>query len=176
MQSEITIRRERPEDRPSVHKVNSLAFSQAFGHAGEADLVDALREEAHPYISLVALLGGRVVGHIFFSPVTIEDEDSRCTAMGLAPMAVLPEHQGRGIGSRLVRQGLEECRRDGHNIVVVLGHPDYYPRFGFEPAAPKGIRSEYDVTDDKFMVAELEPGALADRKGIVKYHAAFARF
>jgi putative acetyltransferase len=176
MQSEITIRREKPEDQPSVHEVNSLAFSQAFGHAGEADLVDALREEAHPYISLVALLDGSVVGHIFFSPVTIEDEDSRFTAMGLAPMAVLPEHQRRGIGSRLVRQGLEECRRDGHNIVVVLGHPDYYPRFGFEPAAPKGIRSEYDVSDDKFMVAELKPGALADHKGIVKYHAAFARF
>jgi putative acetyltransferase len=156
--------------------VNSLAFSQAFGHAGEADLVDALREEAQPYISLVALLEGRVVGHIFFSPVTIADEDSSFTAMGLAPMAVLPEHQRRGIGSRLIRQGLEECRRDGHNVVVVLGHPDYYPRFGFEPAAPKGIRSEYDVSDDTFMVVELEPGALANRKGIVKYHAAFARF
>lgn len=174
MQSEIRIRAERPEDLPAIHRVNYVAFSQAFGHAGEADLVDALREQAHPHISLVALLGGEVVGHIFFSPVIIEGEGSSFQAMGLAPMSVLPEHQGRGIGSRLVREGLDACRRIGHNVVVVLGHPDYYPRFGFEPAAPKGIRSEYDVSDDKFMVAELEPGALAGRKGVVKYHAAFA--
>ncbi len=122
----------------------------------------------------MALLDNEVVGHIFFSPVTIEGEDSSFDAMGLAPMAVLPDHQGAGIGSKLVRAGLEECRAAGHNVVVVLGHPHYYPRFGFEPAAPKGIRSEYDVSDDHFMIAELEPGALAGRKGTVKYHKAFA--
>jgi putative acetyltransferase len=99
-------------------------------------------EVAHPYISLVPVLDGLVVGHIFFSPVSIESESSIFTAMGLTPMAVLPEYQRQGFGSQLVREGLKECLRIGHNIVVVLGHPEYYPRFGFTPAKPKGLRSE----------------------------------
>lgn len=163
------IRPETAEDLPAVHRLVELAF----GQSSEADLVDALRDQAHPLISLVAVLEGEVVGHIFFSPVSIESERDRFTAMGLAPMAVLPDHQNKGIGSELVRAGLKECRRIGHDVVVVLGHPRYYPRFGFVPACGKGIRSEYDVADDVFMVAELTSGALGGRTGLVKYHPAF---
>lgn len=132
-----------------------------------------MREKARAYISLVAIDEDRVVGHIFFSPVTIESATDSFTAMGLAPMAVLPECQRQGIGSLLVREGLRECQRIGHEIVVVLGHPEYYPRFGFVPASSKGLRSEYDVPDEVFMVAELTPGALKGRTGLVKYHPEF---
>jgi putative acetyltransferase len=165
----MILRPETTEDYEAVHRVNELAF----GQPNEADLVDALRPNAQPYISLVAVLDDQIVGHIFFSPVSIESESSTSTAMGLAPMAVLPEFQRQGIGSQLVWEGLKECRRIGHEVVVVVGHPEYYPRFGFAPARPKGLRCEYDVPDDVFMVAELTPEALAGRQGLVKYRPEF---
>ncbi len=171
MKESILIRAEKEEDRASVGHVNELAF----GRQNEADLVDALREKARPYISLGATSDGEVVGHIFFSPVSIESGDDSFTAMGLAPMAVLPAYQNRGIGSQLVWEGLRESLQLGYDIVVVLGHPDYYPRFGFTPAGLKGLRSEYDVPDEVFMVTELRPGALAGCSGLVKYHSEFSK-
>ena len=165
----IIIRREMPEDDEAVRRVNTLAFEQD----DEARLVDALRGAA-PHISLVALLDGQIVGHIFFSPVEVEGADESFTAMGLAPMAVVPEYQNQGIGSELVRRGLEACAELGHDVVFVLGHPRYYPRFGFSTAPEKGLRSEYDVSDEVFMVAELRPGALRGRTGTVKYRPEFA--
>lgn len=167
----ILIRTETTQDHGFVRLINELAF----GQPNEADLVDALRKNARPFISLVALIDEQVVGHIFFSPVSIETESADFTAMGLAPMAVLPEHQNQGIGSQLVREGLNECLRLGENIVVVLGHPNYYPRFGFVPASSKGLRSEYDVPDEVFMVAELTEDALAGRRGLVKYQPEFGK-
>lgn len=172
----ITIRPEGSEDGPAVGEVNRLAF----GRAAEAELVDALRHAlrrtaATPWISLVAEDGGRVVGHILFSPVTIEGDAGTSHAVGLGPMAVLPACQNCGVGSELVRAGLEACRRAGQLVVVVLGHPRFYPRFRFVPARRRGLRCEYDVPDDVFMVAELEPGALAGRSGLVRYHREFAR-
>lgn len=166
----ITIRIEIAADTPAVHRVHELAFDRP----AEADLVDALRAAARPYISLVAVDEEQVVGHIFFSPVTLEGEDSARTLLGLAPMAVLPEYQRRGIGSQLVRAGLEECRRIGCDAVVVLGHLEYYPRFGFVPASRKGLQCEYPVPDEVFMVAELRPNALS-RHGLVKYRPEFGR-
>jgi putative acetyltransferase len=163
------IRAETEEDYTEVRRVIDLAF----GQPNEARLVAALREVAHPNISLVAVEDEQVVGHIFFSPVTVESDRNVFTAMGLAPLAVLPEYQNRGVGSLLVWEGLKECLLIGHNIIVVLGHPRYYPRFGFTTAKLKGLRSEYDVEDDHFMVAELEPGALRGRQGLVKYHPEF---
>ncbi len=164
----IIVRAETAEDIPAVHQVNELAF----GRPGEADLVDALRAAAHPHISLVAADDGQVIGHIFFSPVALEGGRSATAILGLAPLAVLPEYQGRGVGSRLVREGLKECRRVGCDVVVVLGHPEYYPRFGFVPASRKGLRCEYPVPEDVFMVAELKPNALAGR-GLLKYRPEF---
>jgi putative acetyltransferase len=166
----MIVRAEKTEDRDAIHRVNELAF----GRPNEAELVDALRANASPTISLVAVVDEQLAGHIFFSPVTVESDGGVFTAMGLAPMAVLPEYQNQGIGSLLVREGLRECQRIGYDAVVVLGHPKYYPRFGFAPASLKGLRSEYDVPDEVFMVTELVPDALGGRCGLVKYHAEFA--
>lgn len=165
------VRRETEADHLAVRQVNERAFERA----SEADLVDALRKSVEPHISLVAEQDGQIVGHIFFSPVVIESEASEFTALGLGPMAVLPEFQNQGIGSELMRRGLEECLSMGHDVVVVVGHPDYYPRFGFAPAHRKGLRCEYAVPDEVFMVAELRQGALAGRTGLVKYHHEFSR-
>jgi putative acetyltransferase len=166
----VVVRSEMAEDRAAVRRVNELAF----GQPNEADLVDALRAAAPSCISLVATHEGEVVGHILFSPVTIESPAGAFLALGLAPMAVLPEFQRRGIGSRLMREGLARCARQAHTVVVVLGHPTYYPRFGFVPAATKGLSCEYPVPDEVFMVVELTPGALAGRTGLVKYRPEFA--
>lgn len=161
----LTIRTETHADHRAVRRVNELAFNRT----EEANLVDALRKSARPYISLVAESDTQVVGHIFFSPVLIDSGDRSFTALGLAPMSVLPEYQNRGIGSELVRRGLEACESIGHDVVVVLGHPEYYPRFGFIPGKHKGISCEFEVPDEAFMVLELKQGALAGRRGMVKY-------
>lgn len=168
----IIIRPEEEADFDAVRQVNTLAF----GQPAEATLVDALRKSAELFISLVAVDDNQVVGHILFTPVSLESDDSTSTALGLglAPMAVLPDYQRQGVGSELVRAGLRECQRIGANVVVVLGHPEYYPRFGFVPASQKGLTSEYPVPDEVFMAIELEPGALKGRRGLVKYRPEFA--
>ena len=165
----LIIRPETPENKAAICHVNE----EAFGDTGEAGLVDKLRSRQAIILSLVAIDGDRVIGHILFSPVTVESESQSFSAVGLGPMAVLPHYQKRGVGSELVRAGLEECRRLGHEIVVVLGHPDYYPRFGFVSASTYGIRCEYDVPNEVFMVLELREGALSGRSGTVKYQPEF---
>lgn len=165
----ILIRPEQPDDIAAIRQVNERAFDGPT----EADLVDLLRAHGKVTLSLVAVQDAQVVGHILFSPVVIEATGKSVAAVGLAPMAVLPEWQNQGVGSRLVRAGLEECRRLGHRAAVVLGHANYYPRFGFAPARRFHIRSEYDVPDDVFMAMELEPGALAACAGTAKYQAEF---
>jgi putative acetyltransferase len=167
----MEIRPETPEDWPRIRELTS----RAFGQPDEADLIDALRHEAQPFISLVATEHDEPVGHISFSPVTI-GTDSSLDSMGLAPMAVAPECQRRGIGSQLVRSGLDACRQHGVGVVVVLGHPEYYPRFGFVAASRKGLSCEYAVPDEVFMALELTPGALRERSGLVRYHPVFSRF
>ena len=164
----MLIRPENESDVPAIRAVNLAAFDTAL----EADLVAALRLQADPVLSLVAEDEGTVVGHILFSPVTL-DGDSRLRIAGLAPMAVIPSRQRRGIGALLVRQGLEHCRHAGFTGCVVLGHAEYYPRFGFAPASRFGFRSEYEVPDDVFMAMELVPGALAGKSGMIRYHPAF---
>ena len=161
-------RAEGEEDRVAVRAVNESAFETL----AEAALVDALRDQARPNISLVAEEAGAVVGHIMFSPVVLP-EHAELAMMGLAPMAVSPEHQRQGIGSALVRAGLEECRGLGCGAVVVLGHPEYYPRFGFTPAVRFGVGCEYEVPDEVFMLVELRRGYLGKACGKVRYHAAF---
>jgi putative acetyltransferase len=166
----LIIRPEMPSDRVAVRRVNELAF----GRPNEVVLVDALRDIALPQLSLVAAQDEEIVGHIFFSPVRIESEGFAFTALGLGPMAVLPVCQNQGVGSALVRHGLDECLRHDHSVVVVLGHRHFYPRFGFAPASTKGLRCEFSVPDDVFMVTELTPGALAGRTGLVRYRPEFA--
>ena len=165
----MLIRAEKETDRDGVSTVNVAAFETE----AEADLVAALREQAQPVISLVAEDNGKIVGHIMFSPVSLSGHPD-LKVMGLAPMAVAPEHQRKGIGSALIRAGLEECRQLGYVAVIVLGYPEYYPRFGFSPSSQFGIDSEYEVPEEVFMAMELQPGALKGKTGRVKYHPAFS--
>jgi len=165
----MLIRAEKENDRDAVYGVNVSAFDTP----SEADLVDALREHAQPVVSLVAEDSGQVVGHIMFSPVCLSGYPD-LKVMGLAPMAVAPGQQRKGIGSALVRAGLEQCKELGVAAVVVLGHPEYYPRFGFSPSSRFGIDSEYEVPEEVFMAMELQPEALSGKTGRIKYHAAFS--
>lgn len=162
------IRAEQPEDFPTIRAVHLAVFPTPF----EADLVDRLRQRAQPTISQVAVVDDTIVGHIFFSPVHIAKRDD-LKVMGLAPTAVLPAYQRQGIGSALVRSGLTVCQALGYGAVVVLGHPSYYPRFGFVPTDRTGLRCVYDVPVEAFMMLELQPGYLQDVQGIVTYHPAF---
>ena len=164
----IEIRDEAPQDFPAIRNLNVLAF----GNPAEALLVDKLRAANKAVISRVAILDGRVVGHILFSPITVERAPARLRGLGLAPMSVLPEFQNRGIGSSLVRDGLEMCRQRGYDLVVVLGHLRFYPRFGFTRAKDHGLDNEYDALDN-FMVIELKEGVLKAVTGLVKYAQEF---
>ena len=164
----VRIRPETADDIPAIHQVNVAAF----GRSGEADLVDALRRREAYILSLVAEKDGQVVGHILFTPVRIVGEQE-WEAVALGPVAVLPDYQSRGIGAQLIRAGMAACHERGDDIVAVLGHPAYYPRFGFAPSARVGIKSEYNVPDEVFMITELRQGALAGRTGVVKYQPEF---
>ena len=161
----IRIRREQPGDAAAIDGL----MTAAFGQPDEAQIVDAIRKAGRPAISLVAVDGADVVGHILFTPVQFEPPRSGIELMGLAPMAVTPDRQRRGIGSALVRDGLRQCARAGNGAVVVVGHPEFYPRFGFRPGSSFGVRCEYPVADDVFMVVELVPGALEGFSGLVRY-------
>ncbi|MBA7677950.1 N-acetyltransferase Eis [subsurface metagenome] len=165
----LTIRLETPEDKAAIRHVNV----EAFGQKEEGELIEKLRNRGVLTLSLVAVQDDGIVGHTAFSPVVIESECSSFEAITLAPMAVLPTYQRKGIGSQMVRAGLEECKRLGHEIIVVLGHPNYYPRFGFVPAKPRGIECEFEVPKEAWMILELCEGALAGRRGIVRFRPEF---
>ena len=166
----MDIRTERPEDLEAVRNVNIAAF----GRENEANLVARLRGIGSTF-SFVAVQSDRIVGHLLFSLVTVEGKFSKnLSILGLAPVAVLPNYQRQGIGTRMIREGLKECGRSGFQAVVVLGHPHFYSRFGFIPASRNSLRCEYDVPDEAFMVLELESGALQECSGTVKYRSEFS--
>jgi putative acetyltransferase len=148
--------------------VNRLAFD---GREDEARLVEGLRQGGYARVSLVEEVAGRVVGHILFSDLPIVTPCGTVSTLALAPMAVVPELQRRGIGSALVRAGLEHARRARHRIVVVLGHPPFYPRFGFSASLARALVAPY--SGDAFMAVELVPGALTGVRGRVEYPPPF---
>ncbi|MFZ2053831.1 MAG: N-acetyltransferase [Candidatus Aminicenantales bacterium] len=171
---DFEIQPEGPEDAAGIRKVNRLAF----GGEAESFLVEEVRRSPGfiPELSLVAVRQARVVGHILFSRIMIvpyDRPDQPVPALALAPMAVHPDFQKQGIGSALARRGLEVCRELGHEIVVVVGHPAYYPRFGFAPARAMGLEAPFPVPDEAFLAMELMPGALSGVRGMVVYPPAF---
>lgn len=163
----IVVRREEAGDAGDIFNINL----RAFGREDEGNLVNKLREEVYPYISLVADDAGKAVGHILFTPVIAGDTVLKAT--GLGPMAVLPERQGGGIGSALIREGLRVCREEGMEAVFVLGHAEYYTKFGFEHASRRGIYWKSGEYAPYFFVIELVKGTLEGVSGEVVFHPAF---
>jgi putative acetyltransferase len=167
----ITIREEESGESQEIR----IVIQRAFRQTEEADIVDKLRQNCSNRISLVAVSEDQMVGQILFTPATIQAKKGIIAGMGLGPMAVLPEFQRQGIGSRLVKAGLALVKKRNHPSVIVLGHPTYYPRFGFVPASHYGIRSEYEnVPDEAFMILALNPVALEGVSGVAKYRSEFA--
>ena len=166
----MLIREETKGDLAHIEAIHLAAFPGA----GESQLVTALRKNVKNLLSLVAVVDGRPVGHILFSPVTL-DSTTSLRLMGLAPMAVLPELQSKGIGSALVEAGLKLCRKAKIGAVAVLGHPEYYPKFGFEKSEKFNLNSEYDVPPGVYTIAELENGYLKNCSGTISYQEEFSK-
>jgi len=165
----VTIRPEEDSDIQAIHSIVLAAFQSPL----EPLLVDKLRNADAATLSLVAVEDDKVVGHILFSPISVENNLFEKRFLGLAPLAVKPEYQKQGIGSKLVRKGLSLCLAKGWHAVFVLGSPEYYPRFGFEETQKYNLFTEYEVPPEDFMVVTLRPGALDGCAGLVSYHPIF---
>ena len=163
----IEVREERRTDLEAIREVNR----RAFGQDQEADLIDALRSSGAASLSLVATVDEHIVGHIMYSPISVGDG---FTGAALGPMAVLPEHQRRGIGSKLVDAGNRKIKDEGWPFILVRGHSNYYPRFGFAPACNHGIRCEWEVPQDVFMLLVLDRDRTQDVSGLAKYRDEFS--
>jgi putative acetyltransferase len=171
--SSVIVRPEKPEDIPAVSRVNGAAF----GRPVEGELVIALRDRGALIVSLVAVRDDEIVGHIAFSPMTTDPASPDTSLIALGPIAVVPEHQNRGIGGSLVHAGMETCLELGYEAVFLVGHAEYYPRFGFTKASDWGIVCEFEAPEDAWMAAELKPGTLNGLRGItVLFHPAFREF
>ncbi|HVU90116.1 MAG TPA: N-acetyltransferase [Pirellulales bacterium] len=173
MSGDLKIRAEQPTDHEAISTVVSLAFQRE----DEARLIAELRKlpSFDPALSLVAIAGGQLIGHILFTEIVVRQRGgTTLPAMALAPVAVRPERQRSGIGSRLVTEGLDACRRRGDRLVIVVGHAEYYPRFGFRPARDRGLEAPFPVSDASFMLCELTPPAgAAALSDMVEYPAPF---
>ena len=166
----VTIRQEQPDDIAAVRAVNESAFDQPT----EATIVDSIRAACPDSVSLVAVEGNRIVGHILFSPVFVSGGNGSVQAMGLGPMAVAPERQRQGIGSLLVQAGIDAMRKQNCPFVIVLGHPEYYPRFGFVPASRHGLFCQWEgVPDEAFMVLILDEAAIGGVSGTIRFRDEF---
>jgi len=168
----ILIRAEKPEDLPEIYEVNKLAFERD----GEAKLVDLLRarEDFIPELSLIAIINEKIAGYVLLSKIAIVSEDQkRYESLALAPVSVIPEYQKQGIGKMLITNVIDKARNLGYESVIVLGHKDYYPKFGFGLASHWGIKAPFDVPEDHFMAIELKQGSLEGKKGTVEYPPQF---
>lgn len=163
----IEIREEGPDDVAAVRALNRRAFGQDL----EGDIVDALRSNGATVLSLVAMRNGQVVGHILYSPVSV---GGAVTGAALGPMSVLPEHQRRGIGSQLVETGNRRLKEAGCPFILLVGHPDFYPRFGFTPARSHGIVCEWEVPDDAFLLLVLDEARMRGVSGLARYRPEFS--
>jgi putative acetyltransferase len=163
----VTIREEAAADIVAIRAVNI----RAFGQQQEANIVDTLRANGVVLLSLVATMNEQVVGHIMYSPISIGPD---VAGAALAPMAVLPEYQRQGIGSNLVKSGNLRLKDAGCPAVIVVGHAEYYPRFGFVPASTRGIRCEWDVPDNAFMLLVLDEAKMRGVSGLAKYRDEFS--
>lgn len=163
----VEIREERSGDIVAIRDLNK----RAFGQEQEGNIVDALRSNGAVLLSLVATLNGQVVGHIMYSPLSVGNE---VTGAALGPMAVLPEYQRQGIGSKLVEAGNQKLKEAGCPFVIVLGHANYYPRFGFRPASAHGIKCEWEVPDNVFMLLVLDQTKMQRVSGLAKYRHEFS--
>jgi putative acetyltransferase len=168
---EVTIRPETASDVTAIHALVAAAFTH---EPAVADLVDELRSNGNLALSLLAEVDGAVVGHVGFSPVTFDPLQLHLRALQLSPLAVLPSHQRRGIGSALVREGLAQCRARAIDAVFLLGHPEYYPRFGFQPG--RNLGAHYQDDRDAFMAIELRAGALDSLNARIVLSKEFAPF
>lgn len=168
---DMHIRAEAQADYAAIYAVHKAAFEQE----DESRLVEAIRKAPSyiPELALVAIHADKVVGHIVYSGIAIVQGDDHFPCLALAPVAVLPEYQGKGIGGRLIEAGLQRAKAMGHRAVIVLGHPGYYPRFGFRKASEWGIQAPWKVPDAAFMALELGEGKLKGKSGVVVYPAAF---
>jgi putative acetyltransferase len=167
----VSLAQEKSDDILSIREV----VTAAFGRTSEAKLIETIRNSQNfiPELSIVATEQGNLLGHILFSPIVIESQTQTFPALALAPLAVMPARQHQGIGSKLVQFGLAKCCELNHNLVVVLGHPDYYPRFGFQTANQFGIQASFPVSEKAFMVLELKADTLQNVSGLVRYPAYF---
>lgn len=175
MNQRIIIRQEQASDYADVFEVISLAFCQK----NEAHLVEALRKNKKvfvPDLSIVASIDNRIAGHILFTKIFIQNEEGKQhESLALAPVAVLPEFQKRGIGARLIHKGIQTAMEIGFNSVIVLGHEEYYPKFGFQPARKWNIKAPFEVASNAFMALELVRGGLSNTSGTVKYAEEFEK-
>ena len=166
----IEIREERREDYQAVRDVNNQAFNQP----QEGMIIEKIRESGVEILSLVAIIDNKIVGHIFFSPVRMEEQPTLKDGMGLAPMAVLPDYQQQGIGSKLIKEGIQRLKLKSVPYIIVLGHKDYYPKFGFETASKYGLKCQWDgVPDEAFMVMILDDKMKPKIHGVAKYSDEF---
>lgn len=156
-------------DTKTIWNINADAFETE----AEANLVNILRDSGCTFISLVAEVDNKTVGHILFTQVKLTGNSNKLKIIGLAPMAILRQYQNKGIGSNLIKTGIKLCKSKGYDAIVVLGHTNYYPRFGFVPSVIHGIKSEYEVPDEAFMMLELIPNSLKNHQGTIKYNDLF---
>ena len=162
----IHIREELPEDVVAIRDVNR----RAFGQEQEGNIVDALRSNGAVLLSLVATQDDQVVGHILYSPISV----GSVTGAALGPMSVVPEYQRQGVGGTLIETGNRMIKDRGYPFIIVLGHAEYYPRFGFVPARSRGIQWEWDVPDDVFMLLVLDEEKMRGVSGLSKYRQEFS--